>query len=71
MSLWPGYWEVLAVDPTGKCFTCRCVCGATVVVLFATLDETTTCTACGHRPLALQQRDELRAEQAQQLTFGW
>jgi hypothetical protein len=68
MSPWFGYWEVLATVPAG--WVCHCVCGTTIVVSFAALDERSICRSCGHRPLVThtqqQQRDDLRAEQARQ-----
>jgi hypothetical protein len=75
MSLWLGYWEVLAVDPTGK-WVCHCSCGTTAVVPSAAL-ESSACGSCGYRPFTThtqQQRDELRPDEARQLTFdlgGW
>lgn len=72
MSLSFGYWTVIATNPTANSVVyCRCICGAVLAVELATLDATSACRSCGHRPLVLQQRDTLHAEQARQLTFGW
>lgn len=67
MSLWCGLWEVLSVDPAGK-WVCRCVCGAIVMADLATLNESSTCSSCGHRPLAPEPQQRTNA---QQLDFEW
>jgi hypothetical protein len=72
MSLWMGSWEVIATDQAGK-FTCRCVCGAEVVVERGALEESSFCPSCHHRPLVTQyQQDErVRAEQTRQFNFDF
>jgi hypothetical protein len=42
MSLRFGHWEVIATDPAGN-FTCRCTCGAVMVVERGELDESSAC----------------------------